>query len=314
MNDIHLASQKFNAILYADDTTLVNSLCSFDYNARPVSDNADLSKNINLELKKVHNWLTANKLSLNVLKTRYMIFHFPQRKIDLNIHIKIDDIPIERTEEFDFLGLVINENGNWNSHINKIANKLSSVIGMLKRLHKLLPVEGLLLIYNSLFLPHLNYSILVWGHSCDRIEKLQKKAIRLITCSSFYAHSEPLFKRYKLLKVQDLLHLKALKFYYRYSQNQLPRFFDNMFSALPVSHTYHTRYREVPRYPLPQRQTTQNCIRYYVPSLINETPVNITEKINTHSYSGFSTYVKLFLIGKYTETCTIPNCYVCNYS
>ena len=61
MNDIHLASQKFNAILYADDTTLVNSLCSFDYNARPVSDNADLSKNINLELKKVHNWLTANK-------------------------------------------------------------------------------------------------------------------------------------------------------------------------------------------------------------------------------------------------------------
>ena len=221
MNDIHFASTKFNAILYADDTTLVNSLCSFHYNAHPVSENTSLSDNINFELKKVHNWLTANKLSLNILKTRYMIFHFPQRTIDLDMHLEIDDIPIERTDEFNFLGLVINENGNWNSHINKIANKLSSTIGMLKRLQKLIPIQGLLLLYNSLFLPHLNYSILAWGHSCDRIEKLQKKAIRLITCSRFYAHTEPLFKKLKLLKVKDLLHLKALKFYYRYNKNQL---------------------------------------------------------------------------------------------
>ena len=148
----------------------------------------------------------------------------------------------------------------------------------------------------------------LWPH-CKITEKSNPS---FITCSGFYAHTEPLFKRHKLLKVHDLLHLKALKFYYRYSQNQLPRFFDNMFSALPVSHTYLTRYREVPRYPLPSRQTTQNCIRYYIPSLISETPVNITEKINTHSYSGFSKYVKLFLAGKYSETCTIPNWYVCN--
>ena len=106
-------------------------------------------------------------------------------------------------------------------------------------------------------------------------------------------------------KINDLLHLKALNVYCIYIvKTNLPRYFNNMFSVLPVTHLlfYHTRYREVPRYPLPSRHTTQNCIRYYIPSLVNETPANITEKIHILSYSGFSKYVKLSLVGSYSET------------
>ena len=310
INDIHLASSKFTAILYADDTTLINSLCSFHYDSDSTTEN--LSANINFELNKVQSWLVANKLSLNVSKTRYMIFHFPQRKLNLNINLSIDNILIERTTQFDFLGLMIHENLNWNAHINKISNKLSRIIGTLKRLHNYLPTQGLLLIYNSLFLPHLNYSILAWGHSCDRVIKLQKKAIRLVSSSSYFAHTEPIFKQLKLLKVQDLLQLKALKFYYRYNQNQLPRYFDNMFTPLPVTHMHDTRHRDLPRYPLPKRASTKNCIRYYIPVILKEMPQNIKEKISTHSYYGFSNYSKIFFISKYSETCTIVNCFVCS--
>ena len=105
MNDIHLASSKFNAILHADDTTLMNWLYIFDFHAEPETQN--LSENINSELQKVSYWLAANKLSLNISKTRYMIFHFPQRKCNFELDIRMNNILIEQTNEFDFLELVI---------------------------------------------------------------------------------------------------------------------------------------------------------------------------------------------------------------
>ena len=241
-----------------------------------------------------------------------MLFYFPQRRLDMNIDLKIKDTPLERTSEFDFLGLVINERLNWNAHINKIANKTARIIGILKRLHHLLPRNTLLLIYNSLFLPHINYSILAWGYSCDRIFKLQKSAIRLICSTHYYAHSEPLFKYLKVLKAPDLFKLKALKFYYRYTKNELPGYFNNMFSALPVTHPYSTRYRNIPHYATPQHVSTEKCIRHSIPKLLSDTPSQITDKIYTHSFSGFSRYVKTYYINQYSETCSIVDCFVCN--
>ena len=138
-----------------------------------------------------------------------MVFHFPQHKIHMNFNLQINNIPVEKTSEFNFLGLQIHETLSWTPHINKISNKLSCIIGILKRLRNSIPLSGLLLICNSLFLPHLNYSILAWGHSCERIFKLQKKAVRLICNTNFYAHTEPLFKQLNILKVHDILYLKA---------------------------------------------------------------------------------------------------------
>lgn len=80
MNDIHEVTDKFHSMLYADDTSLEAPLCSF---ATPLnaSNKHILSKNINSELKSIHDWLCINKLSLNVKKTKMMIFHYRQRNI-----------------------------------------------------------------------------------------------------------------------------------------------------------------------------------------------------------------------------------------
>ena len=70
-----------------------------------------LRSNINLELKNITNWLAINKLSLNVKKTKSMIFHYRQRNISNYIpDIKIGDVTIERVHDFNFLGLTIDEN------------------------------------------------------------------------------------------------------------------------------------------------------------------------------------------------------------
>ena len=74
VNDIHLASDKFNAILYADDTTLVGPLCSFKYD-RKSNDYNNISNHINAKLNEICKWLSSKKLFLNAPKTKYMLFH-----------------------------------------------------------------------------------------------------------------------------------------------------------------------------------------------------------------------------------------------
>ena len=79
MND---ACRKFHAILFADDTNLTSTLCSFDVNIDNNCNRMQLSTDINKELKNIQIWLEINKLSLNVKKTKFMIFHHKQRNIE----------------------------------------------------------------------------------------------------------------------------------------------------------------------------------------------------------------------------------------
>ena len=74
---------------------------------------------------------------------------------------------------------------------------------------------------------YINYGLLLWGVESKRIELLQKKAIRLITNSSYTAHTTPLFIELGLLKIQDMFKLKLLKFYYKLSSNLLPKYFES---------------------------------------------------------------------------------------
>ena len=97
-------------------------------------------------------------------------------------------------------------------------------IGILNKLKYVLPLTVKLILYNSLVLPHLNYGIMTWGYKCDRINKLQKKAIRIVSLSKYNAHKELIFKRLHLLKVADILKTQELKFYYRFMHNTLPQY------------------------------------------------------------------------------------------
>ena len=73
MNDIHTVSNNLNCILYADYTTLTSPVCSFTY--RGYHDINRVSTLINSEITKISEWLSVNKLSLNAIKKKFVIFH-----------------------------------------------------------------------------------------------------------------------------------------------------------------------------------------------------------------------------------------------
>ena len=154
-----------------------------------------------------------------------MIFHNKNKKIiHLVPNITINNIMIERVEDCNFLGITINEMLNWNTHISKLSTKVSKSIGILYKLKLLLPLYILKILYNSLILPHFLYGILVWGTNTKEPFKLQKKAVRVISNSTYNAHTEPIFKSLQLLKIPDIYKQCVLKFYFQYCHSQLPSY------------------------------------------------------------------------------------------
>ena len=157
-----MASNKFNAILDADDTNLISPLFAFNSSLSiKSSDLEHMSQQINSELANIQEWLNVNKLSLNVSKAKIMIFHYHQRNIEHIVpEIKINSERIKNVNDFIFLGLTIDEHLSWKPHIQKISNKIARTLGIMCRLKNFLPTQILRILYNSLILPHLQYSIL----------------------------------------------------------------------------------------------------------------------------------------------------------
>ena len=171
---------------------------------------------------------------------------------------------IEQVTEFNFLGLTANTFMNWNSHTQKIANKISRTLGVMNRLKRYLPISAMKLMYDSLILSYLQFGITNWGFERDRISKLQKRALRIMTNSRYNAHTEPLFKQLHLLKVKDIFDVQCPKFWYKFVNNELPNYFRNMFTYNHDLHDFETRNRD--RLHLYQTRTSgaRNVLRNHL--------------------------------------------------
>ena len=73
-----------------------------------------------MELSKVSQWLAANKLSLNVAKTKFMVFHTHKKTVTYP-DLYLNGIKIERVTQFNYVGLILQVNLSWNKYISHIS-------------------------------------------------------------------------------------------------------------------------------------------------------------------------------------------------
>ena len=190
INDLPNSSKLFNFLMYADDTTLYCSLEDIT--------SKNKAHTLNIELELVHSWLKANRLTLNVNKTIYMLFSKRKNNLPCEINLRINNNDIQSVTEFNFLGLYLHSKLNWDTHINVIGKKISRAVGIIKKLQLLFPSKNpyyVISLYNTLIFPHINYCLRSWGSSnaAESIFLQQKKVIRAISSASHNAHTEPLF-------------------------------------------------------------------------------------------------------------------------
>ena len=197
INDINNASNLSNLALFADDTNVFLSHKDLNY----------LSDMLNLELDKLSIWFKANKLSLNLKKTKFMVFKPIQKRSIYNIQMSIDNQNIVEVKEKNFLGVIVDENLNWKSEISHAASKVAKSIGIISRCSFFLPKSSLRMLYYSLIYPYFYFCNIVWASTYKTTLRrlvILLKLIRIINKSHFNAHTEPIFKDLGILKFNDI--------------------------------------------------------------------------------------------------------------
>ena len=163
-----------------------------------------------------------------------------------------------------------------------------------------------------MFLPYLNYGLLLWGSCSESIFKLQKRVVRTISISKYNAHTNPIFKHLRLLKLQDLCTLSELKFCHRLEHNMLPiYFYNNIFIKNSETHNYLTWGTNNYQLPVFKHSFIKKSIRYRIPQTFNTTLNFLKDKILTHSFRQFSKITKNHFLESYSDICIIRNCFIC---
>ena len=185
INDLSTVSEACLLILFADDTNIFITSKNIDLMCQQLND----------DLEKIQEWLCCNKLSLNVVKTHYMIFS-PRNKIISDVDIKICNVNINRVYVTKFLGVQIDAQLNWKKHIEYINKKLSKCTAILLKTRKVLNNNCLINLYYTFAYPCFIYCNNIWGNTYPTVISktllVQKRLIQLVTGSPYRAHTEPL--------------------------------------------------------------------------------------------------------------------------
>ena len=159
INDLPNATE-FLTLLFADDTTF--QMSGLDLNT--------LFTNANLELEKASTWFRANKLTLNVSKTKFMFFSDKDNDLNaLGLKLRIGDADIEqigskcKEKYFRFVGHVLDDKLSWQGHVQHISKKLASANFAINSTKHFIPFKIRKSLYYTMFDAHLNFGNLLWG-------------------------------------------------------------------------------------------------------------------------------------------------------
>ena len=241
-------------VLFADDTNIFVS----------GKDENEAFENANNVLSDIYQYMIANQLHINMSKSVFM--HFRRslnaeerltcarlREYGSEKTLRIGTQKLKKVDKVKFLGVIIDENLNWEPHIQHLTQKLNSSIIMIKRIIKFIPKSEYTKIYDALFKSHMSYCISSWGaipnSKLQGIFAIQKRCIRLLfgleysfdhagyyqTCartrtyqdhiskkSYILEHTKPLFNKHNILSLFNLITYHTFLDIFKILKTQLP--------------------------------------------------------------------------------------------
>ena len=296
-NDLPNCSETPTFRIFADDTNLFASARDFK----------SLEILINSELEKVKVWCNVNKLSINFIKTNYMIIK-SNRKASGSIEVKLQNIDgssylLDRKDHIKYLGVMIDESLSWKYHISYTCSRISSNVGVISKLRHYLSISQLKQLYYNLIYPYLSYAIIAclsyaiiaWGSAykthLKRLQSKQNTVLRLMffaTTSGPYTESAlPFLNLLDVLTVNNVYYLHALKFTHLWHKGHLPSLsVDNPFQYANCRHTHNTRYASKQNFckPRPRTNTGKQVFSYQAIDLWRDIPYHLKD-LNTFSFA-----------------------------
>ena len=255
-NDIYLLPMFSKIILFADDTTLVNSAKDVNF----------LRYTLEHDMSLLIDWYKVNQLSLNIGKT-VLIKFWPNN--DQEFRIKIGQADVISQTHTKFLGVTIDDQLSWCEHCNTLYNKLLVNKRLLQNAQNLLPLSSLLGIYYAHIYSLIMYGLSVWGTMISktqqkRLYKLQNACIRIIANKPKNFEVDALYKSLDVIHFPDLIKQEQYKLGYKVSCKILPKPIIALFDKKggKKCHRYPTRNKNTPniqKHTNPQMNSSFLC-------------------------------------------------------
>ena len=237
-NDLHLQLKFTTCILFADDTTLYMSSSNENY----------LKFGVQYDLESLSDWFKANSLTLNLSKSECVFFTKTRKLQNWDLQLQLAGVNLPTVKYSKFLGVWIDNNLNWNKHVDILISKLKQKTKLISVSKQYLSNHCKRILYFAQFYSHLSYGILLWGTMCskEKLKKLQRLQTNCVQLFTSINSSEALVDS-QILSVKQIITLVNCKFMHDFLFDNLPK---NIMSCLTTgandqslkkTHSYGTR-------------------------------------------------------------------------
>ena len=289
VNDMQMHLTEVESVQFADDTTILFGHRNEIY----------LQYCIERELNTLSDWFKANKLTLNVDKSVFLLFNRTGHK-QIN-QLQLGDKTIKRVTSTKFLGTWVDDHLNWNTHMSKLLGKMKCGLGMLQHSGDLLPKRAKKPLYFGQVHSHLCYGIGIWGPmlsvgQMSDLNCIQCKCIRQIDRSTTPSEAR---RKLKILTVPQLVELEQIKMGYKLCKCLLPMAITKLMMCdvnkrpMVKTHTYETRQKDVPHRPNVKSRLYMDSFLYRSIACYS----NLGQELrNAPSLASFTRLVKNYLL------------------
>ena len=261
----------------------------------------NLKQQISDDLKLLRKWFIMHDMVLSA-KSKVMFFdtsgNIPIRGVKYhslncdNLSCNTFCLDIESVSVFKYLGVQVDNQLNWKTHLEKLKKSLILANIKIYRLRTYVSREILKMVYFSLVDSHIKYGIASWGgtykSSLRPIITLQKQIIRVINFRNRRTHTHPLFVKDLILPVRNLYIYTVLKIFFIRSG-----YLNNKETI-----TYNLRYKSNCHYVKPRTELFRKFFMYTAPYVYNKLPLDLKQQRNSKQFLNL---LKPYLLNKSSD-------------
>ena len=291
-NDIANCTKQTNKTrLFADDTGMFLS------RDNPTS----LRYSLKTILSDLQLWCHRNKLTINLIKTCYIVFKTMHQIIPESLNnIKLDNVLIQKVSSNKYLGVTLDENLNWDEHIDSLNKCLAKTSNSFKIIKKRVHEENKIVLFNAYILSKVQYGIEVYGKanatSLKKVQVQQNKSLKILFNKDPLISTKILHQELNTLLVKDIYNLSIAKFVFKYKHSMLPDIFDNVLTENSKIHQHNTRQSKNMHVTHKANRYGEKKTSHQGSSIWNSLPNDIK---NSKTIKNFSKKLKKLMIQSY---------------
>lgn len=260
-----------------------------------------IERELHEDLSNSMKWMKKNKLTVDLKKTKSMLIGYEKTLWSQQLRLRIENNDIETVDEIMFLGVKIDRQLTWSSHIKYLLEKITPELNILKQLQKFLSKETLLKIYKTVIFSNIVHCCTIWCSPKDKafIEKLSKEQRNAVCIISNEKFSNISFRGLNLMPVEDFFKFKKLVLLFKILYNVSPAYkYLNDFQCEDQISTRETRNSSDCKLQVPVARTEyyKQSFKISSASLWNSLPESVTE---CTSLLTFETECRKYFNGNY---------------